>query len=257
MTSVRKLYTMLCGYEIIRKSACLRGASRAQILAVPICAYLLETNRGFVIFDTGLDPAWLVDSAAAQRTLVNDAFPSAPIVLPEHTLEAQLATIGVARDAVCDIILSHAHPDHTGGLKLFPHARVWVQRLEYEAVFSDTGREVFYFSDMDGPIKWQIMEGDWNLMPGIEVLFTPGHRLGHQSACVTLPSGARKILVGDVVDLLENFDNEVLGSSVDDIASLQSLKRLKQLASEPGTELIPLHDPNYVQTARLAPEYHD
>ena len=257
MTSVKKLYILLCGYEIIRKSACLRGASRAQILAVPICAYLLETDRGFVIFDTGLNAASLADPAAAQKTFVNDAFPNPPIVLPEHTLGAQLAAIGVPHDAICDVILSHVHSDHTGGIKLFPNARVWIQRLEHESAFSETVRNASSFSDIDGPINWQIKDGDWDLMPGIEVLFTPGHRPGHQSACVTLPSGARKILVGDVVDLLENFEREVLGSSIDDIASLRSLKRLKQLAAEPGAELIPLHDPNYVQTARLAPEYHD
>lgn len=257
MTAVRKLYILLCGYEIIRKSACLRGSSRAQILAVPICAYLLETDRGFVAFDTGLDPALLADHESARRTYVNDAFPAPPIVLPEHRLEAQLEAVGVSPDAVGDIILSHAHSDHTGGLKLFPKARVWIQKLEHDAAFSDAGRAASNFADIAGDIDWRIREGDWELMPGIDVLFTRGHRPGHQSACITLPSGAKKILVGDVVDLLENFDREILGSSMDDAASMQSLLRLKRLAADPTCELVPLHDPAFVQTARLSPAYYD
>jgi len=257
MTAVRKLYILLCGYEIIRKSACLREASRAQLLAVPICAYLLETDCGFVVFDTGLDPASLADHDQARRTYVNDLFPAPPIVLPEHRLEAQLAAIGVPLEAVGDVILSHTHSDHTGGLKLFAKARVWIQKLEHEAAFSEAGRAASNFQDIAGSVHWQIRDGDWELMPGIEVLFTRGHRPGHQSACVTLPSGAKKILVGDVADLIENFDHETLGSSMDDAAAMQSLLRLKRLAAAPGCELVPLHDPAFVQTARLAPEYYD
>ena len=193
MTEVRKLHILLCGYEIIRKSACLRGASPAQLLAVPICAYLLETERGFVLFDTGLDPASLSDPDAARRTYVNDAFPSPPVVLAEHELGAQLEILGVRPGGVTDVILSHGHSDHTGGLRLFPEARIWIQRSEHQALFSEEGRAASNHADVAGPIDWRIMEGDWELMPGIEVLFTPGHRPGHQSAMITLPSGARKI----------------------------------------------------------------
>ncbi len=257
MTAVRKLYILLCGYEVIRKSACLRGASRAQILAVPICSYLLETDRGYVMFDTGLDPETLVDHDHAREVYTNDAFPAPPIVLPEHRLETQLAEIGVRPEAVTDVILSHAHSDHTGGLKLFANARVWIQKLEHEAAFSMAGQSASNFPDIAGPVDWQIQSGDWELMPGIDVLFTRGHRPGHQSARITLPSGARKILVGDVVDLIENFDQEILGSSMDDVAAMQSLLRLKLLATEPDCELFPLHDPLFVQSARLAPVYYD
>lgn len=257
MTSVRKLYILLCGYEIIRKSACVRGASRAQILAVPICAYLMETERGFVAFDAGLDPAALADPDLARRTFVNDAFPAPPIVLPEHMLEAHLGAIGIAPEDVTDVILSHAHADHIGGLKLFPGACVWIQRQEHEAAFSDAGRAAPNFSDIDGAIDWRVVDGDWELIPGLEVMLTRGHRPGHQSALVTLPSGAKKVLVGDVVDLLENFDREILGSSIDDDAAMRSLLRLKHLAARPDCELVPLHDPGFVQQARLAPQYYD
>lgn len=257
MTAVRKLYILLCGYEIIRKSACMRGAPRAQLLAVPICAYFVETDRGFVVFDTGLDSGTLRDPDAARRRYVNDAFPAPPIVLPEHELAAQLDGIGVSPEEVTDVVLSHAHSDHTGGLSLFMQARVWIQKSEYDVAFSDEGKAASNFRDISGPIDWRVIEGDWELMPGFQVLLTRGHRPGHQSAVLTLPSGARKILVGDVVDLLENFDREILGSSVDDAAAIQSLKRLKLLAAQPGWELVPLHDPGFVQNARLAPEYYD
>jgi N-acyl homoserine lactone hydrolase len=257
MTDVRKLYILLCGYEVIRKSGCLRGAKPEILLAVPICAYLMETAHGFVLFDAGLDSARLRDPAEAHRLYVNDVFPLPPVVLPEHELLPQLAALGVAPDDVRQIILSHAHSDHTGYLSAFPQAEILIQRIEHDVAFGPEGREAKNFGDYaSDSLRWRIVEGDAQVMPGLDLLFTPGHRPGHQSALVVLPSGARKILVGDVVDLLENFDREVIGGATDPVAALASLRRLKALVAETGADLVPLHDPDFVQAARLAPEFY-
>lgn len=257
MTEARKLYILLCGYEIIRKSACVRGGPRNVVLAVPICAYLIETARGLVMFDTGLDPAGLEDPVAARAAYVGDSFPAPPLVLPEHDLLAQLAAIGVAPGDVGDVVLSHAHGDHVGYLRHFTKARVTIQRVEHEAAFSAAGRAARSFPAIADPaIAWRLIEGDAELMPGVEVVFTPGHRLGHQSLVVTLPESGAMVLVGDVVDLLENFEREVLGSCLDDEAGMASLRRLKSIAAERGGTLVPLHDPGFVQEARLAPLHY-
>ena len=65
-----------------------------------------------------------------------------------------------------------------------------------------------------------------------------------------------KILTGDVADLLENFERERIGGAMDDEAALASIRRLNAIARETGGELIPLHDPLFVQRARLAPDYY-
>lgn len=256
MTDVRKLYIVLAGYEIIRKSGCIRGEKANIVLAVPICCYLLETTRGFVLFDTGLDSRLLEDVAVSRARFVNTTFPAPPIVLPEHEVLPQLAAVGVAPTDVVDIILSHAHGDHTGHLRAFPNARVTIQRLEYEAALADTDRKNYDEYATPG-IRWNIVDGDTTLMPGLDLVLTRGHQPGHQSAVVRLPNTGVQILVGDVADLIENFDREVLGSSMDDPAALASIRKLKGIARETGGELVPLHDPNFVQTARLAPQFYD
>ncbi len=256
MTEVRKLYILLCGYEIIRKSGCIRNEQPNIILAVPICCYLLETERGFVLFDTGLDSSTLNDVAASRARYVNATFPSPPIVLPEHELLLQLAAIGVAPSEVAEIILSHAHGDHTGHLREFPNARVTIQRLEYEAAMADT-RRMNYAEYAEAGLNWNVVDGDITLMDGIDLVLTRGHQPGHQSAVVRLPGSGTHILVGDVADLLENFDREVLGSSMDDVAALASIRRLKAIARDTGGQIVPLHDPGFVQTAKLAPLFYD
>jgi N-acyl homoserine lactone hydrolase len=258
MTDVRKLYILLCGYEVIRKSGCRRGAKPEVLLAVPICAYLIETVNGYVLFDAGLNSARLRDPAEAHRLFVNDVFPLPPVVLPEHELLPQLAALGVTPDDVRHIILSHAHSDHTGYLSAFPQAEILIQRLERAVAFGPDGHEARNFDDYSADsLRWRIVDGDAQLMLGLDLLFTPGHRPGHQSALVVLPSGAQKILVGDVVDLLENIDLEVIGGATDPVAALASLRRLKALVAETGAELVPLHDPDFVQSARLAPSFYE
>jgi len=256
MTDVRKLYIILCGYEIIRKSGCIRGEQPNIILAVPICCYLLDTEHGFVLFDTGLDSANLADSAASRARYVNATFPSPPVVLPEHEVLPQLAAIGVAPEQITQIILSHAHGDHTGHLRAFPNARVTIQRLEYEAAMADTKRR--NYSEYGGKdLNWNIVDGDITLMDGIDLVLTRGHQPGHQSAVVRVPNSGTHILIGDVADLLENFDREVLGSSMDDDDALASIRRLKDIARAENGRLVPLHDPGFVQTAKLAPLFYD
>ncbi len=257
-TAVESLTIILCGYETIRKSACLRGANPALVLAVPICCYLLRTRRGPVLFDTGFDSAPLADPAESRRRFVNAKFPAPPLVLPEHELLPQLASIGIAPADVIHIVLSHAHGDHIGHLRDFPNAVVTIQRREYEAAFSEAERDFPARAVLEAPgLRWSIVDGDHQLMPGLDLVLTGGHRPGHQSAAVTLPSGAVKILTGDVADLVENFEREVLGSSLDDDASLASIRRLNALARERGGDLVPLHDPSFVQTAKLLPLVYD
>jgi N-acyl homoserine lactone hydrolase len=257
MTDVRKLYIFLCGYEIIRKSACTRGLGDNFILAVPICAYLLDTAQGLVMFDTGLDSARLADDAHARALFKNDRFPAPPIVLPEHELLPQLAAIGVAPDDVSQVILSHTHVDHVGYLRHFRRARVVIQRVEHAAAFSDEDRGRFYFSDLASPdIDWHLTDGDCEIMPGLDVVLTGGHRPGHQSLVVQLPESGTKVLTADVADLRENFDKEILGSAIDDVAALASIRRLNAIVASTGAELVPFHDPDFVHTARLAPLFY-
>jgi len=254
-TEIRKLFILLAGYEIIRKSGCIRGEQPHIVLAVPICCYLMETARGYVMYDTGLSSAGLADPVAARARYVNRTFPGVPVVLPEHEVLTQLEGLGVAPGDIVEIVLSHAHGDHTGHLRDFPDARITIQKLEYEAAMADRGR--LNFAEYSDPsLKWNIVEGDVTLMPGLDLVLTRGHQPGHQSAVVHLERDGVKILTGDVADLLENFEREVIGGSMDDPAALASIRRLNAIARETGGELIPLHDPLFVQRARLAPDHY-
>lgn len=46
MTQARRLYVLLCGFEVLPKSVSTRGQGARFIVAEPICAYLIQTTEG-------------------------------------------------------------------------------------------------------------------------------------------------------------------------------------------------------------------
>ncbi|WP_437970032.1 N-acyl homoserine lactonase family protein [Sorangium sp. So ce260] len=253
-TEVSRLYVLLCGYEILEKTVSTRDRGGRFVLAEPVSAYLLETARGHVLVDTGLNSAIVHDPALREERYTKQGI-RPPVILPEHELACQLAAIGVRPEDVGHVILTHMHLDHAGNLKMFRHARISVQRREHEHAFSPGHGPAWFDCDYDLPgLRWDLVEGDWEALPGLEVLLTRGHTPGHQSVVVALRDTGTVVLVGDAGDLAENFAEEILpGESVDDEAALASIRRLKQIARERRGALLLGHDPALVQELRLAP----
>jgi N-acyl homoserine lactone hydrolase len=259
MTNVKRLYILLCGFEILPKSVSTRNLGESFVMSSPVCSYLLDTDEGPVLFDTGVNTDNIRDAARSHEHFTRRGWLSPPIVLPEHELIPQLEAIGVRPADIRHVVLSHTHCDHTGNIKHFRHAKVWMQKLEHDYAFGNHGNYAVFNADFDFPdIEWKVVEGDWQLMPGVRCVLTRGHMPGHQSMIVDLPHGGTKILVADAGDLAENFEHEILpGETCDDASALASIRRLKQIRADTDGELVLFHDPNYVLGARLAPAFYD
>ncbi|TWT41277.1 putative quorum-quenching lactonase YtnP [Phycisphaerae bacterium RAS1] len=135
---------------------------------------------------------------------------------PSTWLATSLHEAGIDQHSITDVILTHLHFDHAGGLTCgaggpdetrvrptFANARVHVQRLEFTDARSNFGimtmtyREENY-SPVDAAGAWRLLDGDQEVLPGIRALCTPGHTRGHQSLLV---SGRQRSLLflGDVL----------------------------------------------------------
>ncbi len=92
---------------------------------------LVETDRGLALVDTGLGlhdyntPSKMVRFFRADFGILIDT---------EMTALRQVTRLGYHPEDVQDIILTHLHFDHAGGLPDFPHARVHLHQGEYEAM---------------------------------------------------------------------------------------------------------------------------
>jgi len=258
VTAVKKLYLLLCGYEILPRSVSIRGGGDRFVMSVPISAYLLETTQGFVVFDTGFNSGLLRDPDLRQQHFTAHGWET-PVVWPQHEMLNQLAEIGVAPDDIRHVILSHAHLDHAGNLKRFSNAKVWMQKTEYDFAFEEPTPLGVVRADLDGPeIDWALIDGDFEVMPGLNLLSTPGHTPGHQSAHVSLPKTGPALLVGDVGDWMKNFDDEVLpGEAADDEAALASIRRINRIRHDQNALMFVCHDPELIQRQKLAPEFYE
>jgi len=124
----------------------------------------------------------------------------------EHptTLVESLRGVGVGPEEVDMVVNTHLHFDHCGGntrfdsagraAPTFPRARYVVQRGELEHARRPTERDrASYmpenFEPMAASEQWDIVEGDAELVPGVELVVVPGHTRDMQ--CVRLTSGGR------------------------------------------------------------------
>jgi N-acyl homoserine lactone hydrolase len=232
MTEVLRLYVLLCGYELLEKTISTKGRGSRFVLAEPISAYLLQTTSGYVLIDAGANSELVNDPKLRQIYYTGRGW-NPPVILPQHELSYQLDAIGVAPAQITRIVLSHMHLDHTGNLKLFPGAEVYVQRREYDYAFSADHSPAWFEIDYALPnLRWHLLDGDYELLPGLELITTYGHTPGHQSAIVTLPNSGTLVLTADAGDLHENFDDEVPpGENIGDEVALESIRRLKRVAA--------------------------
>jgi N-acyl homoserine lactone hydrolase len=254
-TSVRRLFVLLCGFEILPKSVSTRDLGRRFILSEPVCVYLLDTTLGWVLLDAGLNPANANDPARMQERFLRHRM-SPPVVRSMHGLDTQLAELGLTYTDINHVILSHLHYDHCGDLHQFCHARISVQRREHTHAFGADPGMAYFRDEYDDPrLQWDLRDGDWEAMPGLRLIDTRGHTDGHQSAIIDLPQTGTVVLPFDAADLQENWDSAVLpGECCDDMAALAGIERLKAIATASRATLLLFHDPVAIQAMKLAPE---
>jgi glyoxylase-like metal-dependent hydrolase (beta-lactamase superfamily II) len=111
-----------------------------------------------------------------------------------HDLLTSLKALGVSREDVTDVILTHLHFDHCGGSTIdsdgtveptFPRARYYVQKAQWELSQhpSEKDRASFMPEDyeplMDRKVL-ELVEGEQRLFPGIDLIVTNGHTTAQQ-----------------------------------------------------------------------------
>jgi N-acyl homoserine lactone hydrolase len=134
-----------------------------------------------------------------------------------------------------------------------------VQQDELDAARS--GEDIAYFADdFAGNHRWKPMRGEYDLLPGVRAIASPGHTAGHMSLFVELPKGAPVILCGDAADLAENLDEEIAPGICwrdNEQQALDSIRKLKAIAGEEGAQLWPNHDITFWRGLRHFPRFHE
>jgi N-acyl homoserine lactone hydrolase len=187
--------------------------------------WLLENGDKKILVDTGLDLA------------ENHAMKNQPKEIYQELIEG-LAKLGVQPDDIDTVLETHLDRDHCGFIHDFKKAKFIVQKAELEVAMNPhpmnrtRNFSKAYYSD----INWQIVEGDYQVCDGVNLLFTPGHTPGTQSVAVDTPKGCA-IICGmccldqnfyppaEVLKLQEVIPTTIVYNAMQDYDSMLRIKK--------------------------------
>ncbi len=212
---------------------------------------LVEHDDGLVLVDAGIgnkDDArfreiyGVANAGAGGRTWLEDG----------------LRALGHAPEDVRLVINTHLHFDHAGGntyrdedgtVRLaFPNARYVVQRGEYVyATHPNERTAASYLTPNVAPVeaagRFDLIEGEVVIVPGIRALPTPGHVPHHQSVLVE-SEGEVACFLGDVVPTSAHLPLPwIMGYDVEPLVTLESKRWLLARAAADDWAVVFEHDP--------------
>ena len=152
----------------------------------------------------------LVDTGIGSKEIDNDK--ESLGLVPSRLLKG-LKAMGLGPKDINAVVLSHLHFDHSGGctrldragnlVPTFPKARYYVQSKCWEAACHPNERaNESHRSDNYLPIdnrgQLELLDGDKEILPGLNVIVTDGHATGHQMVMFN-HGGERVVFLGDIV----------------------------------------------------------
>jgi glyoxylase-like metal-dependent hydrolase (beta-lactamase superfamily II) len=215
------------------------GGDRARRLDIAMTLWVLKGADGRVA---------LVDSGFHRERYFKQ-FTVADYISPAEAI----APLGLKPADVTDIFLSHMHWDHAGGLDLFPAARVWVQKAEYDYYTGDAwqARNTHGGIDQDDVLEIvkRNMAGKVTLLTGDDetsisgIAFGVGGKHTWASQFVVADTRSGKVVIAsDNMYLYENLDeHKAIAQTLDAVSNLRTQDRMRLLAATPRL-LVPGHD---------------
>lgn len=213
---------------------------------IPIVCYLVQTGDGKnILIDSGL-----------------------PEIIPEDSSEfengqdviEQLASLGLKPDDIDTVISTHYDGDHAGRHAAFTKAQYVVQRVHHLDAASNQ-RFAAIRPQWDQPMeRIRLVNGDMELLPGLELIETSGHVPGHQSVLVRLPKTGPILLTIDAVPFAEGFTPDVQDDDSDPDAKAvraSTVKLLDLVEREHIGLVIFGHDTEQWETLKKAPAFYE
>jgi glyoxylase-like metal-dependent hydrolase (beta-lactamase superfamily II) len=218
-------------------SGLIMGAPRDQTTDIAMAVWLIRGGGHTILFDSGFHrQKWI------------DQFKVADFLSPD----AAVKLAGVDAAAVTDLVISHAHWDHMGGIDLFPNATIWIQKAEYEyytgAAWQPGGKKGGIDADDIGELVRRNLRGQVRLVSGDNVEILPG---------ITVYTGARHtyasqylkvgtwVLASDNCYLYENLKSHRASATfepADQPGNIAAQERMVALAGS-ADRVVPGHDP--------------
>ena len=219
-------------------------ADCAKGVSIPVYAWLIEGANEPILVDVGCSAEGLLKYM--------DYGKEVEAIAPKEItpIEESLAKFGISTLDIKTIIMTQLHIDHILNAKKFPNAKFIVQ--EEELKFNRNPHPLYARTSMkqlyEG-LNFETIRGDTEVIPGVEVIFTPGHTPGGQSVAVTTEQG--KVVICGMCTIDENFATEgeiiIPGMHSDPFQAYDSMVKIREIADT----ILPLHSQSLVHTTSI------
>lgn len=214
------------------------GATGNDSLNVCFMYWLLNGNGKIILVDAGFTDDMKIN----------------PKFITWNSPDKMLEKINIKPADITDVIITHPHWDHIGGIDLYPDAQVWMQKDDYDyfvgAAWQEGGnkngfneKDVLKIVQRNLNNKLTLVKGDdIEIIPGIKVFTGSKHTC--ESQYVLVSSGDDKVIIAsdnawfyyNLISLLP------IPITHDAKAYAENLKRMKTMVKNMDL-IIPGHDP--------------
>lgn len=194
--------------------------------------FVIDTGSEVILVDTGM-PLEAPDMVANEKT---------PIYLGSRIKDyvSALADLGYKPEQVTKILVTHKHEDHTGELRSFPNAKIYIAPEDADAL-NLQGDNIVRAQYADGP--YYNFPASQKIAEGVYFIKAQGHTLGN-SIIIAEDDGLFYMMHGDVTYTDEAlYANKLSVVFEDEAKARETLDNVREFVKNHPTVYLSTHTP--------------
>lgn len=194
--------------------------------------YLIDTGKEVILVDTGV-PLETPDMEPKADQMIYAG-------KKVNNFVDALKQVGYEPKDIDKVIVTHKHPDHTGELRLFKHAKIYISEIEAEAMGLE-GENIVRVNFEDG--RYKNFEVSQKVAENVWMLPAYGHTKGN-SIAVAECDGLHYMFHGDVTYTDEALRKNALSAVFEDRdLAKETLNNVREFVKANNTVYLSTHTP--------------
>lgn len=198
--------------------------------------YLIDTGKEIILVDTGL-PVETKDTEPNEKTQIYVGHKTQDYI-------SAFKALGYELEQVTKILVTHKHPDHTGELRSFPNAKIYISPEDADAL-KLSGENIIRCEYSDG--AYYNFPRSQKIADGIYFIEAKGHTKGN-SIIIAENDGIFYMIHGDVTYTDAALRENKLSIVFEDLpAARDTLNKVREFIKNHPTVYLSTHTPEGIE----------